>query len=80
MLHAHKEAINYGRGVQGDESFQEREGESFTDVILRLTGNRGSIKRLLEIVDELHSPELAYNIEQASKEFRKNFKLRYAEL
>ncbi|AIF82351.1 hypothetical protein NTE_00269 [Candidatus Nitrososphaera evergladensis SR1] len=58
----------------------KKEGESFTDVILRLTGNKGSAKRLLEMMDEMHSPELADNIEQASKEFRKNFKTRDVEL
>jgi predicted CopG family antitoxin len=59
---------------------KKKEGESFTDVILRLTGNKGSARRLLEMMDELHSPELAGRVEQASKEFRKNFKTRDAEL
>jgi predicted CopG family antitoxin len=58
----------------------KKEGESFTDVILRLTGNKGSALRLLEMMDELHSPELADSIEQASKEFRKNFRTRDVEL
>jgi predicted CopG family antitoxin len=58
----------------------KKEGESFTDVILRLTGSRGSARRLLEMMDELHSPELAESIEQASKESRKSFKTRDVEL
>jgi predicted CopG family antitoxin len=55
---------------------KKKEGESFTDVILRLTENRGSARRLLEMMDEFHSPELADNIEAVSKKFRKNFKTR----
>lgn len=55
---------------------KKKEGESFTDVILRLTENTGSARRLLEMMDELHSPKLADNVESASKEFRKNFKTR----
>jgi predicted CopG family antitoxin len=58
----------------------KKEGESFTDVILRLTGNKGSASRLLEMMDELHSPELADKIEKSSQEFRKNFKTRDIEL
>lgn len=58
----------------------KKEGESLTDVILRLAGNKGSAKRLLEMMDELHSPELAEKVEQASKEFRKNFRTRDVEL
>jgi predicted CopG family antitoxin len=58
----------------------KKEGESFTDVILRLTGSKGSARRLLEMMDELHSPELADRVEQASKEFRKNFRTRDVEL
>lgn len=68
-----------------DQAYQalksmKKEGESFTDVILRLTGNKGSARRLLEIIDEVHSPELANKIEEASKEFRKNFKTRDVKL
>jgi predicted CopG family antitoxin len=58
----------------------KREGESFTDVILRLTGNKGSARRLLEMMDELHSTELADRVEQASKEARQNFKTRDVKL
>jgi len=68
-----------------DEAYQalkasKKEGESFTDVILRLTENKGSARRLLEMMGEMHSPELAGSIEQASKEFRKNFRTRDVEL
>jgi len=55
---------------------KKKKGESFTDVILRLTENTGSARKLLEMMDELHSPSLADNIEAESKKFRKNFKTR----
>jgi predicted CopG family antitoxin len=55
---------------------KKKEGESFTDVILRLTGNKDSARRLLEMMDELHSPDLADKVEQASKEFRDGFRTR----
>lgn len=58
----------------------KKEGESFTDVILRLTGSKGSARRLLEMMDKLHSPELADRVEQASRESRKSFKTRDVEL
>jgi predicted CopG family antitoxin len=60
----------------------KKENESFTDVILRLTSGKGDLNRLLEAMKnkEFHSPELAKNVEQASREFRKNFKLRKVEL
>ncbi|MGI0004751.1 MAG: antitoxin VapB family protein, partial [Candidatus Nitrosotenuis sp.] len=58
---------------------KKKEGESFTDVILRLAENRGSARRLLEMMDAFHSPDLADNIESASKKFRKNFKTRGVE-
>lgn len=59
---------------------KKKEGESFTDVILRLTENKGSARKLLEMMDDLYSPELASNIEKASKKFRKNFKTRDVKL
>ncbi|MEM3089891.1 MAG: antitoxin VapB family protein [Candidatus Nitrosotenuis sp.] len=52
---------------------KKKEDESLTDVILRLTENKGSARRLLEIMDESYSPDLANNIESASKKFRKKF-------
>lgn len=54
---------------------KKKEGESFTDIILRLTENKGSARRLLEMIDGFHSPELADGIEAASKKFRKISKL-----
>ncbi len=59
---------------------KKKEGESFTDVILRLTENKGSARRLIEMMDGLHSPDLANNIETASKKIRKNFKTRSVEI
>ena len=58
---------------------KKKEGESFTDVILRLTENRGSARKLLDMMDELYSPHLADGIEATSKEFRKKFKTRDVE-
>jgi predicted CopG family antitoxin len=55
---------------------KKKQGESFTDVILRLTGGAGSARQLLDMMDELHSPTLAKNIEAESEKFRKNFKTR----
>jgi predicted CopG family antitoxin len=55
---------------------RKKDDESFTDVILRLTENKGNAHRLLKMMDEFHSPELADNIEAAGKKFRKNFKTR----
>ncbi len=59
---------------------RKRKNESFTDVIIRLGTEKGSITKLLESVksDDFVpiSSETARNIEKASKEFRKKFKLR----
>jgi predicted CopG family antitoxin len=57
----------------------KKENESFTDVILRLTSKKSNARELLEKMDRLHSPKLADRIEETSKEFRKNFKLRKIE-
>lgn len=38
---------------------KRKEVESFSDVILRLTENRGSAHKLLEMMDELNSSDLA---------------------
>jgi predicted CopG family antitoxin len=56
----------------------KKENESFTDVILRLTSQKGNARRLLEAMknEEFRSPELADKVEEASREFRKNFKTR----
>ena len=60
----------------------KKRAESFTDVILRLTSKKGNIDRLIDALDnkEFYDPELAKTVEQASKEFRKNFKTRDIEL
>lgn len=55
---------------------KKRKGESFTDVILRLTEGTGSARKLLDMMDKMHSPDLADSIETESKKFRKNFKTR----
>ena len=59
---------------------KKRRNESFTDVIIRLGSEKGSIAKLLDFAKskdfEPISPETARNMEEASKEFRKNFKLR----
>lgn len=54
---------------------RKRPGESFTDVILQLTGSTGSARKLLDMMDDMH-PDLADNIETESKKFRKNFRTR----
>lgn len=59
---------------------KKKKGESFTDVILRLAENTGSASKLLEMMDEMYSPDLADSIEATSKKFRKNFKTRNVKL
>ena len=63
---------------------RKKANESFTDVIIRLGSDKGSIKRLLDFADskdfEPISPETARHMKEASKEFRKNFRLRDVEL
>ena len=60
----------------------KKEGESFTDVILRLTSKKGNVGRLIEAFEnrEFYDPDLADAVEKASREFRKNFKTRDVEL
>jgi predicted CopG family antitoxin len=59
---------------------RKRKNESFTDVIIRLGSERGSIAKLLDMAKsedfEPITPETARQLNEASKEFRKNFKLR----
>jgi predicted CopG family antitoxin len=59
---------------------RKRKNESFTDVILRLGSEKGSVAKLLELVQEEDfepiSSETARQMKEASSEFRKNFKLR----
>jgi len=61
---------------------RKRPNESFTDVIIRLGSEKGSVKRLLELAqsNEPISSDTAKIMEEASKEFRKNFKTRDVEL
>lgn len=59
---------------------KKKKGESFTDVILRLAENTGSARKLIEMMDEMHSHALADDIEAASRKFRKNFKTRNVRL
>lgn len=63
---------------------RKRKNESFTDVILRLGSEKGSIAKLLDLIRsedfEPISLETARQMKEASSEFRKNFKLRDAKL
>jgi predicted CopG family antitoxin len=63
---------------------RKRKNESFTDVILRLGSEKGSIAKLLDLVRaedfEPISAETARQMKEASSEFKKNFKLRDAKL
>jgi len=72
-----------------DDAYQllkkmKRDNESFTDLIIRLTSQRGNISRLLDLVNSSDfspvSPETANKMTKASKEMRKKFKLRDIEL
>jgi predicted CopG family antitoxin len=59
---------------------EKREGESFSDVILRKF-QRGSPAAIKAVLMELGpDPELADAIEKASGELRRNFKTRKVEL
>ncbi|MEW6044180.1 MAG: antitoxin VapB family protein [Thermoproteota archaeon] len=53
---------------------KKRKNETFSDVILRLT-QKNNAHRLLELMDELYSPDLADSIETTSEEFRNNFRI-----
>jgi predicted CopG family antitoxin len=63
---------------------RKRKNESFTDVILRLGSEKGSVAKLLDLIRaedfEPISTETARQMKEASSEFRKNFKLRDAKL
>ena len=56
----------------------KKSNESFSDTILRLASKRSNARQLLHAMDngKLYSPELADRVEEASLEFRKNFRLR----
>ncbi len=63
---------------------KKRPGESFTDVIIRLGSEKGSVANLLEYIKSKNfepiSEDTARRMKEASKEFRKNFKLRNVRL
>ncbi|HVX03420.1 MAG TPA: antitoxin VapB family protein [Nitrososphaera sp.] len=63
---------------------RKRKDESFTDVILRLGSEKGSVAKLLDLVRaedfEPIGPETAKEMKEASSEFRMNSKLRDAKL
>lgn len=63
---------------------RKRKNKSFTDVILKLGSEKGSVAKLLDLVRaedfEPISPETAKQMKEASSEYRKNFKLRDAKL
>jgi predicted CopG family antitoxin len=63
---------------------RKKKNESFMDVILRLGSEKGSIAKLLDLArsDDFEpiSAETARQMKEASKEFRKNLKLREAKL
>lgn len=59
---------------------RKRKNESFTDVILRLSSEKGSIAKLLDLAKsedfEPISQETARQMKETSSEFRRNFKLK----
>ena len=63
---------------------RKRKNESFTDVILRLGSEKGSVAKLLDLSKEEDfgpiGPETARQMKEASSEFRKSFTLRDAKL
>lgn len=63
---------------------RKRKNESFTDVIIRLGSERGSITKLLDLARredfEPISTETTKQMKEATNKFRKNFKLRDAEV
>jgi predicted CopG family antitoxin len=72
-----------------DDAYRElrkrkKENESFTDVILRLSSEKGNIRKLLDYINSDEFPpiseETAKKIEESSREMRRNFKLRNADL
>ena len=59
---------------------QKKDGESFSELILRKFG-KGSPAAIKAVITELGpDPESADSIEKASRELRKNFKTRKVEL
>lgn len=69
------------RVMLSDEAYkllktEKKEGESFSDVILRTFG-KGSPAAIKAVVRSMKpNPDLSQSVKQASKEMRKNFKMR----
>ncbi len=55
---------------------QKMEGESFSDLILRKFGKGNPSAILAYLREREPNPDLADAVEKASREFRKNFKVR----
>jgi len=55
---------------------QKMEGESFSDLILRKFGKGNPSAILAYLKKEGPNPDLADAVEKASREFRKNFRIR----
>ncbi|MGI0038803.1 MAG: antitoxin VapB family protein [Nitrososphaera sp.] len=70
-IHISEEAYQAIKGLR-------KRNESISDTILRLASKRSNARQLLEAMDngKFYSPELADRVEEASLEFRKNFRLR----
>jgi predicted CopG family antitoxin len=59
----------------------KKEGESFSDVVLRKFSKKGNPATIKAVFEELGSdPELADSIDRASRDLRKNFKTRKVDL
>jgi predicted CopG family antitoxin len=84
FVHVASVTITIGEEAYRALKRRKKEKESFTDVILRLASEKGSVRGLLDYYrsDEFTpmSDETAKLIEQASKELRRNFKLREVKL
>ena len=59
---------------------QKREGESFSDLILRKFGKGNPLALLAYLKEKGPNTELADSIEKASEELRRNLRLQKAEL
>ena len=52
---------------------EKQENESFTEVILRMTSQRGKASSLLKVIEEMPADEeLARNVESVMKKMRKS--------
>ena len=59
---------------------QKKEGESFSELILRTYGKSNASEILAYLKDAGPDPELADAVEEASREHRRNFRLRRVDL